>query len=66
MCPVNGSAPRVRDQLRIHRARSGIGTALPYRSEVLGRWVRHNADFGLEVLHGIAVTSFGIPGRRRS
>ncbi|WP_244283001.1 hypothetical protein [Streptomyces flavidovirens] len=43
-------------------SRSGIGTALLYRREVLGRWVRHNADFGLEVLHGIAVTSFDIPG----
>ncbi|MGW5096305.1 endonuclease/exonuclease/phosphatase family protein [Streptomyces nodosus] len=43
-------------------SRSGIGTALLYRKEVLGRWVRHNADFGLEVLHGIAVTSFDIPG----
>ncbi len=43
-------------------SRSGIGTALLYRSEVLGRWVRHNADFGLEVLHGIAVTSFDVPG----
>ncbi|WP_424864053.1 endonuclease/exonuclease/phosphatase family protein [Streptomyces sp. MMS24-I29] len=41
-------------------SRSGIGTALLYRREVLGRWVRHNADFGLEVLHGIAVTTFDV------
>ncbi|XNR94817.1 hypothetical protein NRF20_46005 [Streptomyces sp. R-74717] len=43
-------------------SRSGIGTALLFRREVLGRWVRHNSDFGTEVLHGIAVTSFDIPG----
>ncbi|MFI1966690.1 endonuclease/exonuclease/phosphatase family protein [Streptomyces pathocidini] len=43
-------------------SRSGIGTALLYRREVVGRWVRHNPDFGTEVLHGIAVTSFEIPG----
>ncbi|GHE14687.1 endonuclease/exonuclease/phosphatase family protein [Streptomyces alanosinicus] len=43
-------------------SRSGYGTALLYRREVLGRWRRHNPDFGTEALHGLAVTSFDIPG----
>ncbi|MFF1422047.1 hypothetical protein [Streptomyces sp. NPDC058280] len=43
-------------------SRSGIGTALLYRRETLGRWSRHNPDFGTEVLHGFAVTAFDIPG----
>lgn len=43
-------------------SRSGIGTALLYRRETLGRWSRHNPDFGTEVLHGVAVTSFDIEG----
>ncbi|MGW0885401.1 endonuclease/exonuclease/phosphatase family protein [Streptomyces sp. NPDC002671] len=42
---------------------SGLGTALLYRREVLGRWVRHNPDFAGETLHGFALTSFevGLP-----
>ncbi|WP_175308960.1 endonuclease/exonuclease/phosphatase family protein [Streptomyces lunaelactis] len=43
-------------------SRSGYGTGLLYRPEVLGRWTRHNPDFGKEALHGLAVTSFDIPG----
>lgn len=39
---------------------SGLGTALLYRREVLGRWVRHNPDFAHETLHGFAVTSFDV------
>ncbi|WP_030889819.1 endonuclease/exonuclease/phosphatase family protein [Streptomyces sp. NRRL S-1868] len=41
-------------------SRSGYGTALLYRREVLGHWVRHNADFGREALHGLAVTAVDI------
>lgn len=41
-------------------SRSGYGTALLYRREVLGRWARHNLDFGTEALHGLAVTSFDV------
>ncbi|MGW5442810.1 hypothetical protein [Streptomyces asiaticus] len=43
-------------------SRSGLGTGLLYRREVLGPWTRHNPDFGQEALHGFAVTSFDIPG----
>lgn len=43
-------------------SRSGMGTALLYRQQILGRWARHNPDFGTELLHGMAVTSFDIPG----
>lgn len=43
-------------------SRSGLGTGLLYRREVLGPWARHNPDFGGETLHGFAVTSFDIPG----
>ncbi|MFC9431589.1 endonuclease/exonuclease/phosphatase family protein [Streptomyces sp. NPDC056987] len=43
-------------------SRSGYGTGLLYRREVLGPWARHNPDFGKEALHGLAVTSFDIPG----
>lgn len=41
-------------------SRSGIGTALLYRRETVGRWVRHNPDFASETLHGFAVTSFDV------
>ncbi|MFB7270729.1 endonuclease/exonuclease/phosphatase family protein [Streptomyces sp. NPDC056244] len=39
---------------------SGLGTALLYRREVLGRWKRHNPDFADETLHGFAVTAFDV------
>ncbi|MFB7504869.1 endonuclease/exonuclease/phosphatase family protein [Streptomyces broussonetiae] len=42
-------------------SRSGYGTALLYRWEILSRWRRHSPDFGTEALHGLAVTSFDIP-----
>lgn len=52
------------DAVPLAPSRSGIGTCLLYRPEVLGRWVRHNPDFSDETLHGFAVTSFdiGLPG----
>ncbi|MFE6052858.1 endonuclease/exonuclease/phosphatase family protein [Kitasatospora sp. NPDC056446] len=43
-------------------SRSGYGTGLLFRPESLGAWARHNPDFGKEALHGLAVTSFEIPG----
>ncbi|WP_446038095.1 endonuclease/exonuclease/phosphatase family protein [Streptomyces sp. SID1121] len=58
---------RAKDDLGLDAAplapsRSGLGTGLLYRREVLGPWERHNPDFAQEALHGFAVTSFGIPG----
>ncbi|MFJ8746538.1 hypothetical protein ACIRL2_45250 [Embleya sp. NPDC127516] len=41
-------------------SRSGIGTALLFRRETMGHWVRHNPDFASETLHGFAVTSFDV------
>ena len=43
-------------------SRSGYNTGLLYRREILGRWCRHNPDFGTEALHGLALTAFDIPG----
>ncbi|WP_435124556.1 hypothetical protein [Actinacidiphila sp. bgisy144] len=50
------------DAVPLTPARSGFGTALMYRREVLGRWTRWNPDFSEQALHGIAVTAFEIPG----
>lgn len=50
------------DAVPLAPSRSGYGTALLYRREALGRWSRHNPDFGTEALHGLAVTSFDVEG----
>lgn len=50
------------DALPLAPSKSGYGTAVLYRPEVLGRWSRWNTDFALETLHGFGVASFEIPG----
>lgn len=51
------------DWMPLPPARSGNGTALLYRRELLGRPVRWLPDVTLELRHGFAVTSFevGLP-----
>jgi hypothetical protein len=50
------------DALPLAPSKSGYGTAVLYRPEVLGRWARWNTDFALETLHGFGVASFNVPG----
>ncbi|MET9779221.1 endonuclease/exonuclease/phosphatase family protein [Streptomyces sp. NPDC006367] len=51
------------DALPLAPSRSGLGTAILYRPEVLGRWVRWNTDFASETLHGFGIATFdlGLP-----
>lgn len=39
---------------------SGIGTALLYRKETVGRWVRWNTDFSQQTVHGFGVATFDL------
>ena len=48
------------DALPLAPSRSGYGTAVLYRPEVLGRWKRWNTDFSQETLHGFGVAAFEI------
>lgn len=50
------------DALPLAPSRSGYGTAVLYRPEVLGRWWRWNTDFADQTLHGFGVASFQVPG----
>ncbi|WP_370066373.1 endonuclease/exonuclease/phosphatase family protein [Streptacidiphilus sp. MAP5-3] len=50
------------DALPLAPSKSGYGTAVLYRPEVLGRWKRWNTDFALETLHGFGIATFEIEG----
>jgi hypothetical protein len=50
------------DALPLAPTRSGLGTAVFYRPQTLGRWARWNTDFAGETLHGFGVAGFEIPG----
>ena len=48
------------EALPLSPSNSGYGTAVLYRSETVGPWVRWNTDFSHETLHGFGVASFDI------
>lgn len=48
------------DALPLAPSQSGLGTAVLYRKETVGSWMRWNTDCAFETLHGFGVATFDV------